>query len=184
MKNKKVIFIAIVVSTIVYIYNGLYPITDIETFAEELNGPGGVAEQGEHIETVHIEGTDRYLVFIRTIEGKSRIQLSMFQKTPLLNRYEYYGTFVENTTVAHQSVETNKGMYTVLFGENLSGKLDHIEFTFYDEVFEIDVAGENFFVWYEKEPSMEEKAAKTGNDVYEMKLFDQNDEELELEDLF
>ncbi len=183
MKNKKVMYVAIVVSTIVLIYNGLYPITDIENFAEELNGPGGVAEQGEHIETVHIEGTDRYLVFFRTIEGNSRIQLSMFQKAPLLNRYEYYGTFVEHLPITHQPVQTDKGDYTVLFGENVNRKLDYIEFTFYDEVFQIEVADQDFFVWYQKEPEPDEKAVKTGDHVYEMKLFDEKGEEVKLEDL-
>ncbi|WP_349409376.1 hypothetical protein [Pseudalkalibacillus sp. SCS-8] len=182
MKKKKVLIVAIVVSMVWLFYEAFYPISDIEQFAEELNGPGGVAEAAEYIQTVHIEGTNRYLVFLRTIEGSSRIQYSTFKKAPLLNRYEYKGTYSGSNPITHQPVQTDQGEYTVLVGENINRKLDHIEFTLYDEVYQIDVADEDFFVWYQKEPGIEEKRTKMWDNVYEMKLFDRNDEELKYED--
>lgn len=40
MKKKKVLIVAIVVSMVWLFYEAFYPISDIEQFAEELNGVG------------------------------------------------------------------------------------------------------------------------------------------------
>lgn len=186
---KKKLYLSLIVTFLVaggfLIYKMIYPIGDIESYIEHDVLEDFVTHKEEKanlIKIVQIDNSDTYLAFF-TAHQDSKIRYATLRKAPIGSNFSSHVVMTTSDSFSHQPVKTDKGVYTVLYGENKSLQIKSIDFTLFDEMHQIDVGENVFFTWYQKEPSDEEKRTKTWDTMFDITFFDHNGDELKREEL-